>query len=481
MEKADSIKKIIQILCFIFACIACSNMNSRTEPNTCEADSLYTKVHDYMCRRQLSEGLAFVNNQLESPDVFILRAYLQLYSSDSLEICTLLDSAWNYPESHEATKLLSYRRYVTSAIILTSETVKDFNRAISFAQKSIDLCEKEENIGTVCENANLMGMIYFHTGSIVKSVKAYQSSLEMVEKNEGDRTAEIQAYLGLAALFHKWARKKTELEYAQKAMSIVLNNPEIDVYTVCVAARRTGIAFEINNEPDSALYYYRRAYEVSVTSGMSYYAEMLQDDILRMLKSDSGTEGLHKDNLSSSESGKELRKLISEQEKEMRVIHDKLKWSLEHESSLNSRLVLVCSILSVSLICGLYYLKRSQNRHKMKLENSEQRIMEIETTLSAQKVNAYLAEQNADGFMKEFNARFPDFVPSLSAQSDKITKNDLMICALIALGKGSETIQEIRHISRESLMAARYRIRKKLNLKHGERLETFLESIINQA
>ena len=112
------------------------------------------------------------------------------------------------------------------------------------------------------------------------------------------------------------------------------------------------------------------------------------------------------------------------------------------------------------------------------MQSSESRIKEIEIALSKKEIDISLAENNAEKFMQQVRAKYPDFIPALTARNPKITGCDLVLCALIALGTGNDSIQELRHISKKSLWAARYRIRTKLHLNHEDALESVLYKIL---
>ena len=442
------------------------------------ADTLYDHVGALMGRRQTAEALAFAESLPPGTDSYVLRAYLTLYASDSAHICSLLDSADIPAGLHEANLRLQYLRHVAAARILAAEGVGDYERAGLMAQQAVDLCRHDSSIGSYSEIHNLLGMIYFHKGKIVESAKAYRGSLEKAE-NEDNRMAMLEAYTGLATLFHKWSRKKIELEYMRKAMDIVAGGQDIDAYSASTTACMAGRAFEANNEPDSALYYYRQAYQVALTSGMTRYAEALNADILRMLKSGderptyaAGTQGNGPD--------RELRKLIQNQDRELRQMHDNLLTRLTREARLNKGLLCACAALLTAIIGVVVYLRRTQRQNLHELKRSESRIREIEMALSSQQVNAFLAEQNTGRFMEHFTGKYPNFVPRLQERNAKLTKQDLTLCALIALGESNESIQEIRHISKESLWAARYRLRSKLQLQHDQRLEDFLRETLIQ-
>ena len=470
-------KFVLLLLTLSLVLTGCRGMGGNTRHSTpAGADTLYDYVNTLMCRQQMAEALTFAESLPPSTDSYVLRAYLTLYASDSTHICSLLDSAEIPTWQHEVNHRLQYHRLVTATRILASEIVGDYDRASLMAQQAIDLCEHDSSIGSFCESQNLMGMIYFHKGKIVECAQAYRASLEKVE-SEGNQRAELAAYTGMAALFHKWSRRKIELEYMRKAIAIMTTGKGIDVYSASTTARMAGMAFEVNNEPDSALYYYRQAYQVALTSDMVAYSEALNTDILRMLKS-GHKPPQHEAGIIGNGHERELRSLIQEQNRELREMSKNLLVRHAHETRLNKGLIWACVALVLAIVGVMMYLSRTQKQNLHELKRSESRIREIEMALSSQQINAFLAEQNTGRFMEQFTGKYPNFVPKLQERNKKLTKQDLILCALIALGESNEIIQEIRHISKESLWAARYRLRSKLKLEHGQRLEDFLRQTL---
>ena len=459
------------LLMIVLAC--CKNNHPSTYKGT--ISDPYRDIHQYMCKNLITEGIHYVDSMQSCPDKFILRAYMLLYSSDSAYICSVLDSAWLGKVHSEDHPMLRYKRCMTSALILSSDNVNDYSRALHYAKMAVNIYERDSTIGNFCDNCNLLGLIYFQTGRIVESIKSYRACLEHVTSK--DKTAEVQAHLGLAYIFHKWARKKIELEYACKAIDIASEVDELDVYTSCNASRIAGIAFEDNNELDSALYYYRQAFQIAVMAGMTHYAEKLKDNILSLQDSHQ-EDPAHENLIRSMESNMELRNMINTQVMELKATNENLRSDLFHESVRSKNLLYVCFFLGISILGVIIYLERYHRHNKDITLRSESRIREIEMALETQTINAWLAEKDTDRFMQHFRAKYPFFIPCLQQRNDSITKNDLVLCALIALGESNSRIQDIRHISKESLWAARYRIRAKLNLMHEEKLEDFLRNLL---
>ncbi len=88
---------------------------------------------------------------------------------------------------------------------------------------------------------------------------------------------------------------------------------------------------------------------------------------------------------------------------------------------------------------------------------------------------------NHDKHWEEFRSSFEQvhqqFFNELKKRNDKLTGNDLRICALMRINLHSEDIATLLGISQDSLRVARYRLRKKLGLDAGENLRSFIISI----
>lgn len=94
-----------------------------------------------------------------------------------------------------------------------------------------------------------------------------------------------------------------------------------------------------------------------------------------------------------------------------------------------------------------------------------------------------LVEHNlkADEEWKLFRIHFdkvhPLFFDKLRSHSDKLTENDLRMCAYIKIGLRIKEIASLNHISAESVKMNRYRLKKKLDLNNDDNLEDFIAKI----
>lgn len=83
-----------------------------------------------------------------------------------------------------------------------------------------------------------------------------------------------------------------------------------------------------------------------------------------------------------------------------------------------------------------------------------------------------------DEFFEQFKLRFqgihPGFDAAMLRRFPDLTANDLEFCQLLKLGLSNREIGELLNISPSSVMTRKYRLRKRMGLDEGERIETHL-------
>lgn len=85
-----------------------------------------------------------------------------------------------------------------------------------------------------------------------------------------------------------------------------------------------------------------------------------------------------------------------------------------------------------------------------------------------------MLEMKGDVKFKEyFNEAYPFFIPNLRKKAPHLTSKEELYCMLIALNISNEELASTFNIARSSVVVAKYRIRKKLNLTEGVSMEKF--------
>ncbi len=77
-------------------------------------------------------------------------------------------------------------------------------------------------------------------------------------------------------------------------------------------------------------------------------------------------------------------------------------------------------------------------------------------------------------FQDTFNQVHDDFTLRIRSQYPELTDSDIRLCSLIRMGISSKDISTLLGINTDSLRVARYRLKKKLRLRHGLKLKEFL-------
>jgi len=77
-------------------------------------------------------------------------------------------------------------------------------------------------------------------------------------------------------------------------------------------------------------------------------------------------------------------------------------------------------------------------------------------------------------FEQAFNNADKDFLKEVKKIHSGLTNNDLRLCAYLRLNLSSKEIAPLLNISLSSVEIKRYRLRKKMNLSHNQRLTDYL-------
>ena len=114
-----------------------------------------------------------------------------------------------------------------------------------------------------------------------------------------------------------------------------------------------------------------------------------------------------------------------------------------------------------------------QTRKQMKSQSGAQQLQQLLVELD--RVNNSDADWNE--FKLHFEAVHTDFFKELKVRVPELTSNDLRMCALLRLNLSTKEMANILHLSPKSVEVARYRLRKKLGLQHGEELVSWMIAV----
>jgi len=91
--------------------------------------------------------------------------------------------------------------------------------------------------------------------------------------------------------------------------------------------------------------------------------------------------------------------------------------------------------------------------------------------------NVLNIEDGWETFNTYFQEVHPHFLDELRNKGDNLTNNEIRHCTYIKLGLANKEVANMLHVAPKSVEAARYRIKKKLNLSKKDSLSQYIVSI----
>lgn len=114
--------------------------------------------------------------------------------------------------------------------------------------------------------------------------------------------------------------------------------------------------------------------------------------------------------------------------------------------------------------------ERDKAKRKLQKKAEEQLVLQ----------NQIMDKKTDSKFKEHFMEAYPTFLPRLRNRIPSITPKEELYCMLILLNTKNEELASIFNVNRQSVIVAKYRIRKKMDLQEGESIEQFLRDIQDQ-
>lgn len=131
-------------------------------------------------------------------------------------------------------------------------------------------------------------------------------------------------------------------------------------------------------------------------------------------------------------------------------------------------------LLVVAIVLLVYYYRKRRQREA---ENSELRNVLQQETVNALVKSGISDDEVRSRAEEKFGQLRPGFFARLKELNPDLTENDLRLCTYISIGMRAKEIAQQLSVTPDSVNTARYRLRKKLNLKPEEKLDEFLRNL----
>lgn len=417
---------------------------------------------------------------------------------------------------------------VSVAIGIILQELGESNEALKYYRKGNDLFEKIDCYNCLTKNKINISNTMYMLG------EKEEALLILKELEQNPIVQQDTNYLVNVLVSLYSVSDKTEKGSPQKAFELAqkLNyNP-----LITLTLQTLGINAFSNNQPDSALFYFRKALNSAFCNNNVYQIvpilKQLSETHFTLNNIDSAyyyitLANTYEDSLLNQEKIIELSKLeskatIEKYEADLKQAHEK--------TSYQKRITWISVISIVILSCLIFYilwlskrriaigkkLKEAENRELTLL--NKQYLLELDSknreltsnTLIIAKKNAMLNELSqyvenleskgaidgnngqqlkkhiksqilADDEWQYFKLHFekvhPDFFVTLKEKHPDLSETELRLCAYIRIGMSAKEIAQMLSIQPETVNTSRYRIRKKLKLASGMSLENYLRAL----
>ena len=480
---------IILLLCFTLLGAGCTNSNDNPEPSIKKTpvNTLYKLIN-------LGNG-QFQKGNYQKALMHFTNAYKELKKSgDEVEMATLLNNLglvhWRlenntaamecYTEAARLAQKNGLKRllgltYTNKALILKEQ--KDFENAFKQNNEAIKLFKEIKEPRDLAIAYNNQGQIYRLSGILEPALKYYLLSLEECKKinyTEGMATA----YQNLSTIYAKQGNKEKAISSGYKCINLSLKvNSKV---RISEGYRELSHNYDIFKQPDSALFYFKKHYEIDKKIMVSK-----QSNLLSQYQANLGVEV------------KNLRIKNLQNEKEIA----------------NNRLILVAVCIFVLLLSTVFFIYRylsiirfRKRQLELELQNSEQLMIVKEKELKTyitdlahknniitrlqdeakkENIHAYhevsellgqkiLTDDGWDNFKTRFKAIYPEFFIRIKYSGVAVTEAEIRILVLMRLQLNGSDMANILGISHQSVRACKMRLKKKLHTNNYETVEDYL-------
>jgi tetratricopeptide (TPR) repeat protein len=410
----------------------------------------------------------------------------------------------------------AYRRI---GIVMLAKNEDEITK--EYYKKAMDIYQKAGYQRGIAAMMNNIGKEYLSNGDLVEAEHYIRQALKM---NTEDRNIFWQSKncIGLADIKQALNQTDSLFYYSQKALDLArkFGNP----YWEALTKMQMGDLYQyINNNPDSAIQYYREGFNLSLSiksfENLADFSGLINDIYFRKGSIDSAYKYQHmhyeyQDSLNQNNSDLQFMEIKFQMER----TRNEQEIAIKNLQRSNINLLILTSLILVIFILFLFY-----TRQKIKIKNTlrqkERLADEIElknkeltnNVMISQKKNEYISavienlinkrslfKQDSQEVIRsvirdlqssieekgweEFEVVFQQVHESFFVKLDKLhpnlTSRERRLSALLRLDLPSKEIAKITNMASRSIDTARYRLGKKLGVdKLGVDLKQYLREL----
>lgn len=378
-----------------------------------------------------------------------------------------------------------------------SEKRHEYDSAAYYQHKALSLFARSASQDGIAK-------IYENLGSIHEDLEQYDSAYHYFSKAlelnllQHNRLATIEIYNNLGDILRKTSRFAESIPYTRSALALALETRE--EYQLSSAYRDLSKAYNLLGRNDSAFHYG----ELSRESLLNIYSRESgkQLSIIKAMydtgKKDMEIAGLRNARntaislvigalllallsiLVISRQRLRIRNAALLRMQEQQQFQTRTELLQVQEESLKQELEVRSKVLGTHT---LHIIQKNQLLEEIQgkivdMVNDDRRDQKKQLKQLQQLIHQnFNHDQHWDEFRNIFGQIHESFFDKLKSYCSGLTANDLRLIALLKMNLSSADIAVLLGISQDSLRVVRYRLRKKLQLKQGESLTTFIQSV----
>lgn len=403
----------------------------------------------------------------------------------------------------------------------------EMEQALAYHQKAYEIFDKrKDSIGKAMHYANT-SKIYLRQKKYNVARKQLLSSLQTYKSLKDTLTVvKILTFLSDVEQNDKnITQSKDYLDQAYK-LSAIFNDSVLQGHLLLHYAN----IYEKDNKIDKAMEFYHKGYQMTGTYHIDYpNLKNMSDIYFKTNRHKEAYAYLDKYyQIKDSVSGKDIKDKIEVLQYENKVKQQQYEKEMEeqkHKKQIYIYLIIIVSTIFVAFFIWFLYRNKTKNleitklkndylEEQLKIENQKHQLdmqsknreltavsiqlleknkvlselvdilqnsQNISHTAQANKLQELICQNsNQEKDWEQFRAVFqkvhPKFFNHIQTYYPQLSKTEIRICSYIKINMNNREMASLLGISHKSLISARYRIRKKLDLDQNEVLDDFVKT-----
>lgn len=227
---------------------------------------------------ELKECPTPIIQHLALRDLYSHLGYLAFQSGHSKEAYEITDSVFVLP-LHESTPEKLFRDYSYASVVFYNHPDRK-ETVIKWLEQAIEEADKYAYTSGKEWSMNTLASLYWQLGRVEEGTKLTYEALAIAQKR-GDKAAECYIYNDLSQLYKGWELYAQAIEFANHAIEAILPTDNLQLKSTAFKVKAD--IFKTMGQPDSSLYYYKKAEEYGIKAQIpityhtakGYMAELL--------------------------------------------------------------------------------------------------------------------------------------------------------------------------------------------------------------